>query len=218
MSDALGKSCNCYFASLVEQLDVDDACDTLEELGIDTLGKRKEGKINELVYKKGTATFVNNTSSQHIWKLIGPGSDISLVDMAKIAGAISNNGSCAVPYLVESIYDPNDEVYTYQNQEAKMEALVQPEVAEILKPIWSNAVDKYYRNRLDSRITLAKTGTSENTVNETGEEYNNRLLLGVVDEYQTAFMLVVEHLPAGNNKIMDIANTLVQVLDENLGA
>ncbi len=214
MSDAIGYSCNCYFASLIEQLDVEKTCDILEDLGINTLGKRKEGKIDELVYKKGVSKFASNRSSDQIWKLIGPGSTVSLVDMAKMAGAISNGGSCAVPYIVESIYDPNDEVYTYTAPEADIETLVSPKVAEMLKPMWSNAVDNHYNNRLNPKITLAKTGTSEHTDNKTGDEYNNRLLLGVIEEYDTAFMLVVEHLPSGDTKIMDIANTLLQVLEE----
>lgn len=60
---------------------------------------------------------------------------------------------------------------------------------------------------------MAKTGTAEYEDSKTKEEHHNRLLLGVIEEYNTAFMLVVEYLPAGNAKIVDIANTLVSVLE-----
>lgn len=213
MSDAIGHSCNCYFASLIEQLDVDKTCDILDDLGINSLGKYKTDYIDLIPYRKGIAQFEKNNSSQHIWKLIGQGSEVNLIDMARLAGAIANGGSSAVPYLVDSIYDPNDEVYTLSNPEAKMVDLVSTRTAELLKPMWSDAVKNHYSNRLDHRITLAKTGTAEYK-DKAGSEYHNRLLMGVVEEYNTAFILVVEHLPAGNSKIMDIGNTLVQVLHE----
>lgn len=211
MTQAVGKSCNCYFASLIEKLDVDKTCDILDGLGIDSLGKERTGYIGEISYSKGFAKFVNNTSGQHIWKLIGQGSEVNLIDMARMAGAIANGGSSAVPYLVENIYDPNDEIYTQTTPEPELEELVSPDVAAMLKPIWAQAVEENYK-KLDSRITLAKTGTAEYK-DENGEKYHNRLLLGVVEEYNTAFMLVVVGLPAGNSLIMDIGNTLVQALD-----
>lgn len=216
MSEAIGNSCNCYFASLIRQLDVDKTCDILDSLGIDSLGKYKTDYIDKIPYKKGIAQFEKNSSDQHIWKLIGQGSEVSLIDMAKLAGAIANGGSCAAPYIVESIYDPNDEVYTLSDPEVKMEDLVSPETAGLLKPMWTEAVKQSYSKRLDSRITLAKTGTAEYK-DKDGNEYHNRLLMGVIEESNTAFVLVVEKLPAGNSKIMEIGNTLAQVLsDANL--
>lgn len=213
MTQAVGKSCNCYFASLIEKMDVDKTCDILDELGINSLGKYRSGSINALSYIKGFAKFVNNTSDQHIWKLIGQGSEISLIDMSRMAGAIVNGGSCAAPYIVSSIYDPNDEVCTMSDPEVKMDQLVSPEAAAMLKPIWTEAVEENYK-KLDPRITVAKTGTSEYEDDSEAGEHHNRLLLGAIEEYNTAFMLVVEELPAGNSQIMDIANTLVRVLEE----
>ena len=63
-------------------------------------------------------------------------------------------------------------------------------------------------------MTLAKSGTSEHTDSATGEEYNNRLLVGVMEEHNVAFMLMVERLPAGDSLIVTIANTLAQVIDD----
>lgn len=214
MSQAIGKSCNCYFASLIEQLDVDETCDILEEMGISPADKYGTGYIDKISYKKGIASFENNTSFSQIWKLIGQGSEVSLIDMARMAGAVMNGGSCAAPYIVQCIYNPNEDVFTEVAEAAEMDELVTPETAALLKPMWADAVANYYSSRVDSSITLAKTGTSEHIDDTTGEEYNNRLLLGVMEEYNTAFMLVVERLSPGDSKIMDIANTLAQVLRE----
>lgn len=221
LSDAIGKSCNCYFSALIEQLDLDKTVPILEGLNIDIvqsktmmpIGTKSDDPDFCLTYAKGFAEITNHASENQIWKLIGSGSEVSLVDMARMAGAICNGGTSADPYLVERIYDPNDDAVMQETERSQTE-LIDPEVAALLKPIWRTAVDKHYSSRLDSRITLAKTGTAELTEANTGKEYHNRLLLGAIEEYNTAFMLVVDHLPAGEQLIVDIANALVYALDD----
>lgn len=218
MSDAIGHSCNCYFASLIQQLDADDVCKTLQKLGFNTSeNKSKTDQLDRLVYKKGYATFEGTGAFDDVWKLIGQGSTISLIDMSRIAGAIANGGSSAVPYIVEDIYDPDEDVITYQSNPGTSTQLMSTEVADALFEMWSDAVeDRYYTRKtpLDQRVTLAKSGTSEHIDNKTGEEYNNRLLIGAMAEHDVAFMLMVEHLPAGDSLIVTIANTLAQIIDD----
>lgn len=218
MSDAIGHSCNCYFAALIGQMDVAETCKILKSLGFNTKeNKALDDHIDRLVYHKGFTTFDSNTSFDSVWKLIGQGSAVSLVDMARIAGAVANGGSSAKPYIIEQIYDPDKDIVTHQAAPGDTTELLNSSVADTLFDMWHKAVeDRYYTRKtpLDKRVTLAKSGTSEHIDPVTGDEYNNRLLLGVMEEHDVAFMLMVEHLPAGDSLIVTIANTLAQVIDD----
>lgn len=217
MSDAIGHSCNCYFAALIGQLDVEETCEILQSLGFNTKEEKAlEDHIDRLVYRKGYASFNSNSSFDSVWRLIGQGSTVSLVDMARIAGAVANGGSSAKPYIIEQIYDPDTDTVTHQAAPGANTELMSSSVADTLFDLWSRAVEERYYTRktpLDNRVTLAKSGTSEHIDAATGEEYNNRLLVGVMEEHDVAFMLMVEHLPAGDSLIVTIANTLAQVID-----
>lgn len=218
MSDAIGHSCNCYFAALIGQLDVEETCEILQSLGFNTKEEKAlEDHIDRLLYRKGYAIFDSNTSFDSVWRLIGQGSTVSLVDMAQIAGAVANDGFAAKPYIIEEIYDPDKDIVTHQAAPGAMTELMRSSVADVLSELWHEAVEERYYTRktpLDNRVTLAKSGTSEHIDPVTGEEYNNRLLVGVMEEYDVAFMLMVERLPAGDSLIVTIANTLAQVIDD----
>ena len=213
IKDALGTSCNCFMAELLQNMDENVTAELLEQMGFNTYENvSKTGSVDALAYKCGYITFMNKNSFDDLWKLIGQGNLVSPIDMAQIAGAIVNDGKAAAPHIVESIYNPNKDKYTYKAKEAKLETLVDPEAANTLDEIWSDAVEEYYHNRknpLDSRITHAKTGTSEHTDNS-GKEYYNRLLLGVMEDYNVSFMLVLEHTEDNNG--FGIANALAEVI------
>lgn len=217
MTTAIGKSCNCYFAALIQELDVDTTRDILTSLGFNSIEDKKgTGSIGKLTYSTGFATFKATTSFDEIWKLIGQGNTVSLVDMARIAGAVANGGSSADPYVVQSIYDPNEDTYIIEGPTVNVSQLVDPDTADLLAGMWSEAVRKHYHTRkvpLDARVTYAKTGTAELT-DADGKEYHNRLMIGAMEEYSVAFMLVTEHVPEGSTQIFTVANTLAQVIAE----
>lgn len=213
MADALGRSCNCYFAALIGQLDPEQVGKILDRMGI-TL--REEGtkvpmaRIDRILRETSSTVFQDPQRNQDVWSMIGEvGNTANLIDLACIAGAIVNGGSSAEPYLVASIYDPNEEEYTYQAEKGVMNGLILDSAAERTGQIWSEATEAYYRtgkNTLDSRISHGKTGTSE-----IGEG-NNRLILGVMEEYDTAFVVAVEGLSAGDPLMISIANVLAGLI------
>ena len=86
-----------------------------------------------------------------------------------------------------------------------MRELVRDDAAVQTEQVWSDATEAYYRSgsrKLNEKITHGKTGTSE-----IGEG-NNRLIMGVMEEYDTAFVVIVEGLPAGDPLMIAIANVL----------
>lgn len=214
LSDAIGKSCNCYFASLIGQFDVKQTETILNKMGITV-----RTDDDEIVPKKTIDRISRSTSStvfgdpeRHadVWSMIGEvGNTCNLLELGCLAGAVVSGGSSAEPYLVESIYDPNTDRYTYQAARGRMQDLIDADAAEATDAAWRAATEKYYRsgkNRLDPRISHGKTGTSE-----IGEG-NDRLIMCVMEEYDTAFMVVVKGLPSGNALVVDIANVVADVI------
>ena len=214
MSDAIGNSCNCYFTALIEQFDVGETRSILKGLDFDLEENLNTRQYLDLIpYEQGFISFSNNRTNTQITKLIGlGGSEVSMIDMTRIAAAIVNGGSCAKPHIVRSIYDPNTEAYTYQAGEPEMISMVDPDAAETLSEIWNKAVEDYYYAKtvpLDPSISHAKTGTDETSANM---EDNNRFILAVMEEYNIAFMVSVED--SYDETVYRVANTVAQVIVE----
>ena len=213
MRDAIGKSCNCMFAALIGQLDVDETQKILLDMGI---YNREEGeklpkeKIDRITREVTSTVFNYNDRHDDVWSMIGEvDTTANMVELASLAGAIVNGGSSAEPYLVESIFDPNRDLDVYTAKRGDMQELVDAQAAQTTAGLWSEATEGYYRsgkNKLDTRITHGKTGTSE-----IGER-NNRLVLGVMEDYHTAFVVVVKELPAGDPLMIGIANVLATLI------
>lgn len=213
LSDAIGKSCNCYFASLIQQFDVAQTRTILNRMGITvrTLGTKVPTKTIDRIPRDTSSTvFGDSERYADVWSMIGEIDNTSnLLELACLAGAIANGGSSADPYMVESLYNPSAEEYTYQAEQGRMLDLMDAEAAEATDRLWSTATEKYYRsgkNQLDPRISHGKTGTSE-----IGQE-NNRLILCVMEEYDTAFVVAVNKLPSGNALVVDIANVVAGLI------
>ncbi len=210
MTKAIGKSCNCYFAALVCQLDPEKACGTLRDLGFLVNGEEGTAPpVDRLNRTASTTVFQSNSKLTDVWGMVGQGQTaVNLMDMAQIAGAVANGGQAARPYLVRSIYDPNEKAYSHKAQTVT-NTLLSEETAALMHRLWKKAVEQHYETKgLDDAITLAKTGTAQIGADK---QVENRLLLGVIEESDTAFIIVVED--ASDAGIMvSVANTLVEIL------
>ena len=209
LKDAIGKSCNCYFAALIGQFDVEQTREILGQMGVTLRNYNTQVpkvRMDRILRATSSTVFGDPTRNHDVWSMIGEeGNTANLIDLACIAGAIVNGGSSAEPYLVESIYNPNKDVYSYERGGAVMRELVRDDAAVQTEQVWSDATEAYYRSgsrKLNDKITHGKTGTSE-----IGEG-NNRLIMGVMEEYDTAFVVIVEGLPAGDPLMIAIANVL----------
>lgn len=221
---ALGRSCNAYFANLILELNVEKTQQTLRNLGFTVNGTPSDNAVKEiglLSKRTSSVTFKGDRASDDVWGLIGQGdTTVNMVDMAMIAGAVANGGESALPYVVRSLYDPNTgaelnpETGRKLNPDklTKMRTLFSSRTASALYPDWKNAVSKYYT--CDSRITAAKTGTAEiEGVEGTRNKYTNALLIGVIEEKETAFAIVIEKRnPSKDPRPLDIAAVLADYL------
>ena len=207
MTTAIGKSCNGYFASLIQHLDNTRTKEILQKLGFTVNAAAPSVKLGELDRCTSSVYFSNNRVHNDVWTLIGEQRvTVSVVDMARIAGAVANGGEAADPFVVKAVYDPNTGKNTL-SAKTRTERLFSKKTAQKLESVWSEAVETYYRggaNQCDPKITLAKTGTTESP--------GNKLLLGVCEESTTAFMIVVENYQNGDPLPAQIANVLVNYL------
>ena len=228
MRKALGASCNAYMAALIGKLDTDRIRQDLAGLGFSYDGEysqeRKKleasginsselagrAQADRMRYRLSRTVFHSNSQWESVWGLIGQGdSQVNPIHMAMIAGAIVNGGQAANPYLVEEIIKRGDKA-AYHAKGGDMAWLIPEDTAEIMDDVWRDAVKRDYRsggNAMTELITHAKTGTAEQ-----GEGKNDRALLGVIAEKDTAFCIFVEALGSGSNLHVQIANTLAELL------
>lgn len=209
---AIGQSCNCYFAKVAFELNIDEALDTLEELGFN-VNKEENEKVETADFMKmvSSVNITNTASFKNVWGFIGQGDDlVNPVDMAMIAGAIANKGKTAKPYMVESIYNPTKDKNIYEAESEDMVELMSSRTAKSTAEYWKAGVDKHYYTdqKLSEKVTYAKTGTAE--INTENGEIRNRTLIGIIEDSKTAFYIVVEDF--GNVSPVEIANKLADLL------
>ena len=154
--------------------------------------------------------FTGDGSEQDAWGLIGQGDTlVSVIDLAMIAGASANQGKAHEPIVAVSV--ANLRTGGEKTLAAgKDKRLFSEKAAQILEVKWAQAMETYYRGGAHpcaEAITYAKTGTPE-----LSGASENKTLLGVCKEFQTAFMIVVEDYRDGDPLPIDIANTLVKYL------
>ncbi len=211
-SQALGQSCNCYFAHVASLLDLDQALKSLESMGFAVNGAEIEKEYIDRFTRTTSSVDITNTATfSNVWSFIGQGTtEVNPCEMAMIAAAVVNNGKTAVPYMVSSITNPNKSDKTvYSIPETVQEvSILSPTTAKLTKEVWKKGVDAYYYayQGLSDKIDYAKTGTAEQT---DGSE--NKLLIGTIEKSKTAFYIVVEDYQ-GDVKPVEIANKLAEIL------
>ncbi len=211
-STAIAKSCNCYFAQLIQDLNLEKALKTLKELGFSVNGVETEKELIDELSKVSSSTNVTNTASfKNIWGLIGQGhSQVNPIDMARIAAAIVNEGKAAQPHFISSITNPSNEDEVIWQPKTEMKKLLSKNTATKTAKYWKAGVDSYYyaHKGMSQKIDYAKTGTAQR---QSGKE--DKLLVGVVESAKTAFYIVVEE--GGAADTMKIANKLAELLPTN---
>ena len=205
--DALGKSCNGYFAYLSSRFNIAAAQQTLASLGIAADGKVDSVSLDRLT-RIGSSTVFHSYEAASTFGMFGQGSSqINLIDMARIAAATVNGGSIKEPYLVASIIrrSSGNAVYTAAPDTA---ALLSPEAAALVSEIWHNSTEIYYSTATYGTLAdCLKTGTAEQT-----DGSDNKLLLGVSEELHVAFCIVVEDYRQGDPTPAEIADGMLKDL------
>lgn len=180
--DAIGRSCNCWFAQAIEKLNLTIAVKTLKEIGFDTNGKPHDKYIGKLK-RAGSVTNINtvdNANFKNVWDLIGLiDTRINPIDMLRVIGCYATGGNAFEPRIL--INDSKEKIsFGILNQKKFDKAL------EIWKKGFAEKYSITYKN-LNENITVAKTGTNDN-VNGKGTQ-EQKLLCGYSKKERIAFFI-----------------------------
>lgn len=194
---ALGQSCNGYFAVLAMKLGVEQCDARLKELGFTTTAAQR-GTMQTMggLEKTVSNTGWTNTEFNNAWNMVGQANtQINVIDMAVLAGAVAGGGISADPWLIAG-------------EKTQPQRRFSAATAQYMDTAWAQAVNKYYRDgRLVEAIDYAKTGTAE------AGGGTNRLLLGVISKYKVAFAIVIQDYREGDPVPFDVATALVNALN-----
>lgn len=182
-AEAIGHSCNCFFAQCAELLDFPTAAQALQEMGV--LVNRTDGTtlLGRLPRKMSYVEFSPDWSAtfSNTFQLIGQDSGcMSPIDMATLTGMLATAGQSALPRLLAS--DPIS--YTTLGTEHAAE------LSEVYS-LWKAGFDQVYRQNGSwaPQLTAAKTGT----VNKDVDNHRQRTLAFWIEEYGVAGFIVVDY-------------------------
>lgn len=211
-AEAIGESCNIYFAQLIEDMDLSAALDTIEKMGFSVNGEDKQRALLDGITLATSSVEVRTTTAfQDIWGLIGQGnSQVNPVLMAQIAAAIVNGGEAAQPYIVSSITNPNKNDAVIYEPKPETVRLIDSKTAQTTAEYWWAGVNEEYavKHNMSSLIDYAKTGTAERDTG-LGYKVNDSLLMGVSESKKTAFYIYIK---GGGVYHMEIANKLISLI------
>lgn len=208
VEDALGLSCNCFIASMASHFDVETTRGIMEQMGFASSEETAcARRLDGFSRSTSTMAFQTNYRFADLWGMAGQGETLaSPVDMAMIAGAVAADGCAAVPYVVKEAVSLDTGRKLYAATDVRTERLVANEAAQQAREIWKAGYETYYSAGIDA-VTYMKTGTAE-----CSDGQINRTLLGVLEEYHTAFFICAEDVWNGCEICFDVLDILVEEL------
>lgn len=199
-AEAIGCSCNCFFAQLIEQLDFAQAAQTLENLGvlINQTGYTFLGQIRRaqsyVIFSDGMTPTFNG-----VFQLIGQDSGLmSPIDMAYFAALFATRGEAYAPRLL-----------TQDQPEQLAFAVQHADTFARVYALWQEGYQTAYKGYSDL-ITTAKTGT----VSGLGPDNRRQRTLCLWSEpLQTAAFIVLENYDDCGVSLQEAANYLVEQIE-----
>ena len=203
LKTALAKSCNCYFAQLVQKLSGRTLNRYAEKFRItDSL------HFDGITTRAGTFDIENAAESQIAWA--GIGQYLDLVNPARFMtfmGVIAGGGEASEPYVVAEVRNGGS---GYTAKPVSTGRLLDRDTAENLRKLMRNNVTEIYGDWYFPGLEVcAKSGTAE----VGGDKKPNATFAGFCadEEYPLAFFVAVEDAGAG-------AKTCVPIISEVLAA
>lgn len=174
---AVGKSCNVFFAQLIEKLSVNQTYEQLYDMGWTVNGLSKDGEdvfqIGNLPIDRSSLTWTSNNTFVSVWSLIGQCEAMaSPLQMVELAGNCATGGNAAVPRLT------THEAITKSGYGAYAEAF------QRAWSVWTAGFQQCYSSKDYGVCTAAKTGTSDQLAGET-----HKLLLAVIGDYSVYIVI-----------------------------
>lgn len=216
IQQAVEKSCNPFFAQLVEDPDLDfnKLKNKYEELGYALNGDDMDYiDIDGIKCEKASTTLTDPTDFQTQWGCMGQGDTlVSPIQLMMWQSAIANGtGKATMPHLISKVTDVKGKVSEKASTKYS-ESLFSASTAETMKQILLTNGANNYSYLIYNHILGVKSGTAQ--VEEGNKE--NSLLVGFCNdpELPVAFCVVVE----GTNSTYIKTEYITQVLLDSLAA
>lgn len=198
-SEALGVSCNCYFARELESLDLNWVRETLKEIGVSVNGSDHSASLGMLPVDTPSVALVGSTwTFSNIWNLVGQDASLqSPLWMAEFAADLLTGGQAVQPRITT-------------DEEPRKSEMGERYAAVFSEgyPVWKAAFDGFYSDSYGD-MTCAKTGTAD----ELGPEKRTQKTLCLVSEdLGVSAFLVVENYDECHVMPVDLANELLAAL------
>ncbi len=206
LKTALAKSCNCYFAQLVQHLSGRTLNRYVEKFRI-----TESLTFDGITTRAGTFDIENAAESQIAWA--GIGQYLDLVNPARFMtfmGVIAGGGEACEPYIVSQVTNGGS---GYTAKSVSTGRLLDRETARNLQKLMRNNVTEIYGDWYFPGLEVcAKSGTAE----VGGGELPNATFAGFVanEEYPLAFICVVENGGSGSDVCTPIVSDVLLACKE----
>ena len=200
--EALVKSCNCAFAELSTKITPAQLLNTAKQFKFG-----ESFSFGNSVTEKSILDLEEASNSDFAWCSVGQYTTlVNPYHMLTIAGAIANDGTAKLPFVVKSIASPSGRKIS--EAQAEEVVYISPETASELKKMMRNTVKDNYGDWNFGGVKMCgKTGTAE--VSET--ENPHSWFLGFCEDEKTplAIVVVVENGGWGSSTAIPVASEVI---------
>lgn len=210
LDSALAQSCNCAFASIVDQL----GPETLERY-VRKYGVTAPVSFDGITTAAGNFDVTDAGVDQVAWSGIGQHKDqINPCAYLTFLGAIANGGAAVQPHVVSQVTCGHK--VTYEASETVGDQIMDPQIArELQKMLENNVAEKYGVENFPGMTVCAKSGTAQSD-----NKGSNALFAGFVadEELPLAFIVVVEEGGYGRLACVPIISKVLAVCKDVMGS
>lgn len=201
--DALAKSCNCAYAVLADEIGADALTNTAKELNFG-----ETFSFGNTSTKASRFDLSNAEKGDVAWS--GVGQYTTLVNpyhMLTVVGAIANNGTAVMPYVVDSITTPSGKVVS--KAKATSDEYISSSVANVVAEMMRYTVETNYGDwRFTDLEMCGKTGTAE--VSDDKRPHSWFVGFSQNEKCPVAIVVVVENGGWGSQEALPIASTVMK--------
>ena len=203
LEKAFSQSCNCAFAEISKKLSAVQLTNTAKSFGF-----QRNFTFGNSFTEESIINLSDASASDIAWASVGQYTTLmNPYHALTIAGAIANNGTAKLPFVVKSFASPSGHVL--KEMTAEEVVYTTPENAKKLKELMRGAVENNYGDWNFSGVTMCgKTGTAE--VSDTEKPHSWFLGFSEDEKCPLAVVVVVENGGWGSTTAIPVASEVIK--------
>lgn len=204
---AMAQSCNCAYASIIDQLGAEKLQKYVEQYQI-----TRSLTFDGITTASGNFDVSDAAAVQVAWSGIGQHKDqINPARFLTFMGAVANGGVGVEPHIVSRITCGGN--VTYDAKAVTADRIMPESVAkELQRMMHNNVIEKYGEEHFEGFTVCAKSGTGQ----VGGSKEPNAMFAGFItdEEYPLAFLVAVEDAGYGRHVCIPILSEVLAVCKE----